>query len=255
MNLGSLIAGAPFGRRTLLSLARSWPRLLKPEVFPVEGLRLELDLTRIPDSNYALGYLDRQEMEFLVDHCPETGTFVDIGSNLGIYSLYVASHKPKATVMAIEPAPEIVARLITNIALNNAGNVLVCDYALAEEETTKELMLNTTTNSGGNSFVVSQVPFQGFERTITVKTKTLYQSLVENGIERVDALKADVEGYEYPILKKFFSDAPQSLWPGAMVIEEFGETIARIGGSAVELAIRSGYHLLDHNNMNFFFVR
>ena len=246
--------GAPIGRRTLLKLAGSWPGLLKPEVFMVERLRLELDLTRLPDSDYALGNIDREEIEFLVDHCPETGTFADIGSNLGIYSLFVARRKPKATVLAIEPVPGIVAKLRRNIALNNAGNVFVGEYALADEETTKELMLNTTTNSGGNSFVVSQAPFQGFESAIAVKTKTLYQALVENGIAQLDALKADVEGYEYPILRKFFTDAPKSFWPRAMVIEEFGPTIARAGGSAVELAISSGYRLLNHNNMNFFFA-
>lgn len=254
MSMGSLILKVPVGRRTLLKVARAGcPGLLTPEVVKVEGLSLELDLTRLPDWDYAIGNVDREEMAFLVDNCPETGVLVDIGANIGIYAIFVASHRPEARVLAIEPAPEIAQRLKRNVVLNRAEGVIVGEYALAEEETTRELMLNVTTNSGGSSLVVSQAPFQGFEKKITVKTKTLYQSLLENGIGQVDVLKADVEGYEYPILRKFFAEAPKSLWPKAMVIEEFGSSIPRVGGSAVEVVIGAGYHLVNHNNMNFFF--
>jgi len=254
MSVGSLILRAPAGQRTLLKLVRSiCPACLCGEKVVVDGVRLEVDLARFPDWDYANGHTDKEEMAFLVDNCPDNGIVLDVGANIGIYSIYVATHRPGARVLAFEPVPEIVERFKRNIALNNVHNIVVCDYALAEEETTKELMLNVTTNTGGNSFVVNQTQFQGFEKKIPVKTKTMLQALQENKVERVDVLKADVEGYEYPILKKFFADAPKSLWPRTMVLEAFGSTIPRVGGSTVELVIASGYHLINHNNMNFFF--
>jgi hypothetical protein len=38
-------------------------------------------------------------------------------------------------------------------------------------------------------------------------------------VGRVDALKIDVEGYEDRVLTGFFKQAPQALWPRAVVIE------------------------------------
>ena len=252
--LGSLILKAPIGQRTLLRVAkRVCPGWLKSEVVAVEGVLLELDLTTLPDGDYASGNADPAGLAFLVDHCPEAGTIVDVGANIGLYSLYAASRRPRATVLAVEPVPEIVVRLKRNIALNKLQTVTVCDYALAEDQGTRALMLNVTTNTGGSSLVVSQVPFQGFEKTINVKTKTLYQALRENRVERLDVLKIDVEGYEYPVLKRFFADAPRSCWPRAMVVEAFGSSIPIVGGSTVELVIGAGYHLVDHTGMDFFF--
>ena len=47
----------------------------------------------------------------------------------------------------------------------------------------------------------------------------LQRILEEAGVAHVDALKIDVEGYEDRVLIGFFRDAPQALWPRAVVIE------------------------------------
>jgi hypothetical protein len=39
------------------------------------------------------------------------------------------------------------------------------------------------------------------------------------GESAVDALKIDVEGFEDRVLTGFFAEAPQALWPRAVVIE------------------------------------
>jgi len=38
-------------------------------------------------------------------------------------------------------------------------------------------------------------------------------------VAKVDGLKIDVEGFEDRVLTRFFRDAPQALWPHAVVIE------------------------------------
>ena len=40
---------------------------------------------------------------------------------------------------------------------------------------------------------------------------------------KVDALKIDVEGFEDRVLTGFFAEAPQSLWPRAVVIEHLSK--------------------------------
>ena len=43
--------------------------------------------------------------------------------------------------------------------------------------------------------------------------------LGDAGAAKIDALKIDVEGFEDRVLTPFFEQAPQALWPRAIVIE------------------------------------
>ena len=47
--------------------------------------------------------------------------------------------------------------------------------------------------------------------------------LGDAGASHVDSLKIDVEGYEDRVLIGFFRDAPQALWPRAVVIEHLSK--------------------------------
>src|SRR6202041_1466255 len=56
--------------------------------------------------------------------------------------------------------------------------------------------------------------------TVRVPSQTLLDILAGEGIEAVDALKIDVEGFEDVILAPFFRDAPPRLWPRFVIIED-----------------------------------
>ena len=46
-------------------------------------------------------------------------TFVDVGANVGLYSLFVATRaRSRARILALEPQPGIVDRLRFNLAAN-----------------------------------------------------------------------------------------------------------------------------------------
>ena len=51
----------------------------------------------------------------------------------------------------------------------------------------------------------------------------LQRILEQAGVSHVDALKIDIEGYEDRALIPFFKDAPQALWPRAVVIEHLSK--------------------------------
>jgi hypothetical protein len=55
--------------------------------------------------------------------------------------------------------------------------------------------------------------------TVRVAGLRLQRILDEAGVHHVDTLKIDVEGYEDRVLIGFFAQAPESLWPRAVVIE------------------------------------
>jgi hypothetical protein len=78
-------------------------------------------------------------------------------------------------------------------------------------------------------------------------------ALVQNeGYERLDAIKLDVEGAEDLILEPFLRDAPQSLWPGFIIIEDSRQ---RWQSDLTALLTQSGYTLLAQTRLNLVYER
>jgi FkbM family methyltransferase len=254
MRLIDLLWRLPVGRRTALKIARRFSSFDRRIVVHLGGLLLEIDTAQNLDMQYAYGIYDADELNFLEANYKQGEWFIDIGANMGFYSLYLSKKYPGMKALAFEPDPYNIEKLKRNISLNGLDNILVCEYALADEDTHKDLMLNTGSNRGGNSFVIDQTEFCGEKQFISVPCKTLLHSLIEHNVARIGILKIDVEGFEYPILKAFYAIAPRSLFPRAMVVEAFGENIKRVGGSPIELLVKNGYELVAHNQYNYYFM-
>ncbi len=60
-------------------------------------------------------------------------TVVDIGAHVGVFSICLATRYPFLRVYAVEPDPRNYAFLLQNIALNDAGNVIPINKAIAAE--------------------------------------------------------------------------------------------------------------------------
>src|SRR6202042_1568929 len=88
--------------------------------------------------------------------------------------------------------------------------------AAAVSDTDGEVMIETDGDNLGASHVVTGAATAS---AITVPALQLKRILEEAGVTRVDALKIDIEGFEDRALMPFFRDAPQTLWPRAVVIE------------------------------------
>ncbi len=74
--------------------------------------------------------------------------FVDIGANVGLFSLYVAATAPAARILAIEPEPGNFARLAFNIAANPEVQITPLQLALGDVEGTAEIVLNARDRGG-----------------------------------------------------------------------------------------------------------
>src|SRR6185436_148100 len=62
-------------------------------------------------------------------------TFVDVGANVGLYSLFVATRaRSRARILALEPQPGIVDRLRFNLAANPGIEVEVLPLAVSDHE-------------------------------------------------------------------------------------------------------------------------
>ena len=151
------------------------------------------------------------ELDFLREHAPRGGTFVDVGANVGTYAVALAKHVGETgRVIAIEPHPVSSARLAFNARASQLNNLSLVVAAAGDTE--GELMIET---DGGN-LGASHISETGGTKVAAHRLLTI---LRDNRIERVDALKIDVEGYEDRVLTPFFREAPDKLWPRAVAIE------------------------------------
>jgi FkbM family methyltransferase len=156
-----------------------------------------------------------EELDFLRAHTPPGGVFVDLGANVGTYAMVLARQVGAAgTVIAVEPHPVTHARLAFNRAASGFSQVKL--VAAAAGPSDGELMIETDGENLGASHIVSGKPAG---HAIRVPSLRLERILGDAGVTHVDALKIDVEGFEDRVLTGFFEQAPQSLWPGAVVIE------------------------------------
>ena len=160
-----------------------------------------------------------EELDFLRVHVPPGGVFVDVGANVGTYALALAGHVGRGgKVIAIEPHPVTHARLAFNNAASGYAQVKL--VAAAAGPADGELLIETDGDNLGASHIVQG---EASGKAIKVPSLLLQRILEDAGVARVDALKIDVEGFEDRVLTGFFAEAPQDLWPRAVVIEHLSK--------------------------------
>lgn len=160
-----------------------------------------------------------EELAFLRRHVGTGGTFVDLGANVGTYALALARDVgPNGKVIAIEPHPMTHPRLKFNTQASGYPQVRL--VAAAAGPTDGELMIETDGDNLGASHIVTGTPTG---KAFKVPSLRLQRILEEAGATSVDALKIDVEGFEDRVLTGFFRDAPEQLWPRAVVIEHLSK--------------------------------
>ena len=152
------------------------------------------------------------------------GVFVDIGANIGAFTLQ-AARLEDVSVLAVEPNPIAVDRLKTNVAINAFGNVSIVEAVLGESagETSFTFVLDDIGKSG-----VGMRAGKGKRELRRLPMRTLAEVLAEQGIKSIAALKIDVEGHEDDVLMPFFESAPRNRWPRLLILEDNRPTPLRV---------------------------
>jgi FkbM family methyltransferase len=145
--------------------------------------------------------------------------FVDIGANVGLFSLFVAAQAGRdARILAIEPEPGNLTRLDFNICANPNVSIKIVPMALSDEAGDLAIELDQRDRGGSRTRKVTQA--ETSTSTVLVSSQTLLQLLSFEHIEAIDALKIDVEGFEDVILHPFFHEAPPRMWPRLIIVED-----------------------------------
>jgi FkbM family methyltransferase len=113
---------------------------------------------------------------------------VDLGANIGMKSLLLPQYLPDGCVVAIEAAPKIAALLEQNIARSGRRNIKIVKTAIGDRD--GSVRFKEASAYGHISSDGEEVPVRKLDSVVA-----------ELRLERLDFVKIDVEGYEFPILR------------------------------------------------------
>jgi FkbM family methyltransferase len=169
-----------------------------------DGLRMELDTRTLIDWHL----LFHGEWE------PHLGTLfrlllgpgavaIDVGANVGAHTLTFARLVgPTGRVLAFEPNPAIHNRLVQNVGLNPLAHVQVFGCALGDATATLELRVpKADSGEASNPGLASLVALETPHDLVKVAVRRLDDVIPEAGLQRLDVVKIDVQGYEYHTLQ------------------------------------------------------
>lgn len=181
------------------------PLLVKPEgaervrYTGHHGIKYDLDLSHtVMWRIYSRGIYEANTARHLVKMLRrgafgKAPVFLDIGANIGAYSLLVAKLDPESQVHSFEPNPAALDTLRNNIALNAVDNIQVHAVGLSNEEATCRLY--------NESMAQASLHRMGQHGDyIEIQVRPLDEVLDDIGVSRVDLIKIDVEGHEAAVL-------------------------------------------------------
>lgn len=135
--------------------------------------------------NIYFGLHEFPESIFLLHFLRAEDTFLDIGANVGHYSLLAAGIK-KAKSIAVEPVPSTFAKFQQQIALNKLENkITALNIGVGSEAGT----LHFSTDKGTMNRVVTA----DYKNSAVVPIQTIDEVVA---LEPVNLIKIDVEGFE-----------------------------------------------------------
>tara|TARA_R110002020_G_scaffold993_3_gene4909 strand:+ start:948 stop:1814 length:867 start_codon:yes stop_codon:yes gene_type:complete len=209
-------------------------------VFRLEGGRNLIEYGILLNPAY-----NEEDIEFLLGAVREGGVFVDIGCNIGLYSLPLArAAGPNGRCVSIDANPLMTERLARNAALSGLANITCIASAVSDREGSGHLAVR----KNDDAIVAVEETGAG-----PIPVRTLEALLAEAGITHIDGLKIDIEGHEDKALAPFLDTAPRSMLPRRIVIEH-PEPGADYPGCAAAFA-RHGYELIGRTRNNSLYRR
>ena len=183
-----------------------------------------------------------KELAFMARHLAGGGNFVDLGANVGYYSL-MAVKMGASRALGLEPNPEMMGRFKTNIALNGfEAAITALPFAAGDSDGAATLNLMADT---GSSSIVSDAAAVG---SLEVRVRPLAALLAEQDITAVRAMKVDIEGMEDLALRPFLVAENRRLFPRLLIIEHLNRD--RWQGDILALLLRNGYAVAAKTSNN-----
>jgi len=172
---------------------------------------------------------------------------IDVGANIGFYSVLAAKHLDKGRVLAAEPTKAAHARLLQNLALNGvADKVIVFNGLISSKDATTDIKIVEGREEYSSIGAMAHPSIAGQPIvTETIRSRPL-DALVKDHQLDPAVIKVDVEGAEMMV----FEGAEETLKRHRpIVISEFSRPLLLRNGTSPEAIVsffdRCGYDVRD----------
>jgi FkbM family methyltransferase len=201
-----LLFGFPFLRKHYFGL---YKKVFKPlSLFKGQiaistydrNLKIKLNIDElIQQQIYFLEFYDPQGINFLKKQLTKGDVFIDIGANIGCYSLIASKLVGEnGQVYAFEAIKNIHERLVFNVQLNNLKNVTIENKAVHEKTELLEFFVSRHENLGMSSIFHHDAESGKTEKVNAISLDDYFSI---NKLNRVNLIKMDIEGAELFALK------------------------------------------------------
>ena len=138
-------------------------------------------------------------------------TFWDIGSNIGIYSIYAAATFKDIEVISFEPSTSNLRILSRNISINNLNDKIKIFHLPLGEDKNKFIKFNERKFNEGESHnsIDENIDFEGKKlnssNSYNLLSTSIDQIIDDKILDIPNYIKIDVDGIEHLILKGGFN--------------------------------------------------
>jgi FkbM family methyltransferase len=213
-----------------LRLSRAYgPELGTRRIRTRAGMTMELCLSDWVDQHlYAIGQYEADTVSVVSRLLGPGKTAVDVGANVGFFSLLFGQLVgPAGRVIAFEPQPGVIDRLLRNVRLNPDLPITVDNRAVSDRHGSIEFYCGEATHSGVASLRARA------DAMATARVTTVPLDDVFGTHEAVDFIKIDVEGAECHAIRGMRRII--QTWSPDVVVEVSDAFLKEMGGSAREL--------------------
>jgi FkbM family methyltransferase len=164
--------------------------------------------------------------------------FVDIGANLGLFSLIAENNKKIKKIFAFEPDPLTFEYLENNIKFNQANKITAVESAVSGKKS-KLTLERIPGHSGMNRIVNTSKELVNYIEVKSVDNE-YFDDLYDSGYQNEYFVKIDVEGFELEVLRTLFDSKIAPLMTSVFV------EITNINGNkqtVEDLLLKSGFQL------------
>ncbi len=155
------------------------------------------DERTVPLEILNFGDYEMPEMRMIRKFLNKNSVIIDIGANVGWYSLSLSKYVPHGSIMAFEPMPSIFEHLKKNIELNNIVNIRAQNIGLSDKPGILGFYYDPKFSAATS---LRNLHENRKKKKIRCRVRRLDDFILRT-TSRIDLIKCDVEGAELFVIK------------------------------------------------------
>ena len=219
----------------------------------VNGIPFNFYNDKLTNIKLYFGRSENKEINFVKKNSSDNSVFIDIGSNMGLYTQNIAfliNNNRRIKIIAIDANHINNFRLKENLKLikyktpNIFSFVKIKNCAVGN----RNMRLNLNFSNGLANGIISK---KKLKNNLSVKCTRLIDIINQEKIKFITNLKIDIEGFEDRVLISFLSKCKKKLFPINIILEHSMKKYWN--KDLIQFLLTKGYKQVFKNNSNIIF--